>query len=423
MNILLIGSGGREHALAWKMSQSPLCKKLYCAPGNAGISQHAACVDIAVDDIETLMLFAKEHDVDFVVPGPEATLVAGISDACAKEGIACFGPDKAAARLEGSKGFMKDLCKKYNIPTADYARFTDLDKARTFIAEHKTPVVVKADGLAAGKGVIICHTLEDAVEAAEMMMQEYAFGAAGQEIVIEEFLDGEEISFFAISDGEKIVPMGSAQDHKRAHDGDAGPNTGGMGAYAPVPFLTPQLEERIINETLQPLVDGMAAEGHPFKGVIFAGLMVKGEQIKILEYNARFGDPECQILMMRLQSDLVELLHGAATGKLGEISAPVWKDISALTVVMAAEGYPEPYKKGTEIRNLPAANDLDSVQVFHAGTILQNGKLVNSGGRVLNVTATGEDIKEAQAKAYEACALIDWPDGFYRNDIGWRAIK
>ncbi len=422
MNILLIGSGGREHALAWKLTQSKHCTKLFCAPGNAGIAQHAQCVDIAVDDVDALIEFAKEHKVTFVVPGPEAALVAGIADACAQAGISCFGPNKAAAQLEGSKGFMKDICRKYNIPTAAYERFTDLNKAKDFINHHGAPIVVKADGLAAGKGVIICQSTEEAINAVDAMMSEYAFGAAGQEIVIEEFLDGEEISFFAISDGKTLVPFGGAQDHKRAFDGDTGPNTGGMGAYAPVPLMTPELEQKIIEETLQPLVDGMAAEGCPFTGVIFAGLMVKDNQVKILEYNVRFGDPECQILMMRLESDLVELLYGAARGNLDSLPAPVWKEGAALTIVMAAEGYPEPYKKGTAIKGVEAANAVDAVHVFHAGTAMKDGALVNVGGRVLNVTASAVSIEEARAKAYEACSMIDWPDGFYRKDIAWRAI-
>lgn len=423
MNILLIGSGGREHALAWKLAQSPNCDTLYCAPGNAGIQQNAECVSLDVSDHNAVLSFIKEKGIEFVVVGPEQPLVEGLADAITAKNIPCFGPSKAAAQLEGSKGFMKDLCKKYNIPTAAYDRFTDLDAARTFLEEHSGPCVVKADGLAAGKGVIICENLDQAYQAAESMLSEYAFGAAGQEIVIEEFLEGEEVSYFALADGKTVLPLTGAQDHKRAFDGDTGPNTGGMGAYSPPPLLTFELEEKILKDIIQPTIDGMAAEGCPFTGVLFAGIMVKNGEPKLLEHNIRFGDPECQVLMMRMKGDLVDLLYAAATENLHEFEGKIgWHDMCALTVVMAAEGYPSNYQKHTEIRNVEIADLPGDVKIFHAGTAEHDGKLVNTGGRVLNVTAIAQNIGEAQEKAYDACDKIDWPEGFFRTDIGWRAL-
>lgn len=420
MNILLIGSGGREHALAWKLSQSPLCDKLYCAPGNPGIAHYAQVVKIGVEDVSALAEFIKTSNIDFVVVGPEAALMAGIADACLELGVPCFGPVKAAARIEGSKSFMKDVCSKAGVPTAQYQHFTDVQAAKTFIQTFGTPLVVKADGLAAGKGVIICNTTEEAINAATFMMEENAFGEAGQEIVIEEFMDGEEVSYFAICDGKSVLPFGSAQDHKRAYDGDTGPNTGGMGAYSPARLMTPALEEEILTTCIQPIVDAMAAAGTPFTGVLFAGLMIKDGRPRVLEYNARFGDPECQVLMTRLKSDLADLLYKAATGKLHEVSAQ-WSDDPAITVVMAAEGYPEAYKKDTVIDGLAAA-EAHGARVFHAGTGMKDGRLVSVGGRVLNVTASAATISAARDLAYTAIADINWPQGFYRKDIGHRAL-
>lgn len=420
MNILLIGSGGREHALAWKLSQSPLCGTLYCAPGNPGIAQYAQVAQIGVEDVAALVEFIKTNDIDFVVVGPEAALVAGIADACEALNVPCFGPVKAAAKIEGSKSFMKSLCNTANVPTAQHKHFTDFQAAKSFIQTFGTPVVVKADGLAAGKGVIICNSTEEAINAAKFMMEEYAFGAAGQEIVIEEFMDGEEISYFAICDGKTVLPFGSAQDHKRAYDGDTGPNTGGMGAYSPARLMTPALEEEILTTCIQPIVDAMAAEGTPFTGVLFAGLMIKDGRPRVLEYNARFGDPECQVLMTRLKSDLADLLYKAATGKLHEVSAQ-WSDDPAITVVMAADGYPEVYKKDTAISGLENA-EAHGVKVFHAGTAIKDGHLVSVGGRVLNVTASAATISDARDLAYAAIGDINWPQGFYRKDIGWRAV-
>ncbi len=423
MNILLIGSGGREHALAWKLSQSPKCDALYCAPGNAGIAQNAICVTLDISDHTAILDFINEKKINFVVVGPEQPLVDGLADAITAEGIPCFGPSKEAARLEGSKGFMKDLCAKYNIPTAAYGRFTDIEEAKQFVTENSLPIVVKADGLAAGKGVIICETQDAAFTAIEDMLSGNKFGAAGHEVVIEEFLDGEEVSYFALSDGQTVLPLTGAQDHKRAFTGDKGPNTGGMGAYSPPPLLTPELEDKILKTAIQPTIDGMAAEDCPFKGVLFAGLMVKNGEPTLLEHNIRFGDPECQALMMRLKTDLVELLYAAATQNLHEFTGRIeWHDMAALTVVMAARGYPDSYAKGTEIKNIEEAELPGDVKIFHAGTKEEGGKLVNSGGRVLNVTAIAQDIKGAQEKAYDACEKIDWPEGFCRRDIGWRAM-
>lgn len=424
MNILLIGSGGREHALAWKLSQSKHCDKLYCAPGNAGISEVAECLDIAAEDHAGLITFALQHDIAFVIIGPEQPLVDGLSDALRNVGLKVFGPSKIAAQMEGSKGFMKDFCARHNIPTAAYQRFKSLDKAITYIKEQGAPIVLKTDGLAAGKGVIIAETIEEAITAATDMLSGESFGDAGTQLVIEEFMDGEELSYFALADGETYLPLTSAQDHKRVGDGDVGPNTGGMGAYSPAHFIDDALEESIIQKIIKPTVDGMKADGTPFKGVLFAGLMVKNGEPKLIEYNIRFGDPECQPIMMRLESDLVELLLATEDQTLDQFQDKVeWSDQTTLCVVMAANGYPAAYEKGTEIKNTSQIHDLEGVRLFHAGTMRDNsGTLVGSGGRVLGIVGVGDTIVQAQTNAYQGVQTIDWKDGFCRQDIGWRAI-
>ncbi|NQV57011.1 MAG: phosphoribosylamine--glycine ligase [Rhodospirillales bacterium] len=422
MNILVIGGGGREHALCWALAKSPAAEKIYCAPGNAGISEVAECVPIGAEDIENIVRFASDNQIDLAVVGPEAPLVAGMADQLRAAGISTFGPNADAAILEGSKAFMKDLFAKYNIPTAAYGRFTDYDAAVAYVREQGAPIVVKASGLAAGKGVIIADTEEGAINALSSIMQDNAFGEAGDEVVIEEFLTGEEASFFALVDGKTALPLVSAQDHKAAFDGDTGPNTGGMGAYSPAPIVTPEIEAFIMEKIIQPTIDGMAAEGRPFTGVLFAGLMISKGKTKVLEFNVRFGDPECQVLMARLESDLAEVLSAAAEGRLDQIKLR-WQEGSALTVVMAANGYPGSYQKGTLIEGLDAAGSMDGVTVFHAGTKIENGNVTANGGRVLGVTAVAPTTKEAQAKAYEGVDKINWPDGFCRRDIGWRAIE
>lgn len=421
MRVLLIGSGGREHALAWKLSASPSLTKLYCAPGNPGIATIAELVDIGVDDHQALIAFAKDKKIDLVVVGPEAPLVAGLSDEMRAEGIRVFGPSKAAAQLEGSKGFTKDLCARFDIPTGAYGRFNNAPKAKAYIRQQGAPIVVKADGLAAGKGVIVAMTLDEALDAVDACF-EGAFGSAGAEVVVEEFLNGEEASFFCICDGKTALPLGSAQDHKRVGDGDTGPNTGGMGAYAPAPVMTPEIVERTMRELIEPTMRGMAEIGAPFSGILFLGLMIGKDGPKLIEYNTRFGDPECQVLMMRLNSDLLALINAAVDGKLDEVSLD-WKNQPALTVVMAAEGYPSNVKKGSVIRDLDKLEGIDGVKLFHAGTAEKDGSIVASGGRVLNITAIADTVAEAQARAYEAVKLIDWPEGFYRSDIGWRAVE
>lgn len=423
MNILVVGGGGREHALCWKISASPLCDRLFCAPGNAGIAQVAECVPIGAEDIDGLIAFAKEKAVDFVVVGPEAPLVAGLVDRLEAAGIKAFGPTGAAAMLEGSKGFLKDLCTKYDIPTAEYGRFIDAGSAKSFIREAGVPIVIKADGLAAGKGVTIANTIKEALAAVDTIMVDRAFGEAGNSLVIEEFLEGEEASFFALVDGETALPLASAQDHKCVGDGERGPNTGGMGAYSPAPVMTPAMEARVMEEIITPTVWAMKREGQPFKGVLYAGLMITGDGPLLLEYNVRFGDPECQVLAARLKSDLLPALIASRDGVLDTMDLR-WRDEVALTVVMASKGYPGSYQKGTEIKNLAAASAQDAVTVFHAGTKAgANGALLANGGRVLNITATAPSIAEAQTRAYAAVDLIDWPEGFCRRDIGWRAIK
>jgi phosphoribosylamine--glycine ligase len=422
MKILVVGSGGREHALCWKLSQSRDCEKLYCAPGNAGIAALAECVAIAADDVDALVKFAKEKSIGFVVVGPEAPLVAGLVDKLEATGIPAFGPSAGAALLEGSKGFMKDIAAKYNVPTAWYGRFTEAEKAKAFIREKGAPIVVKADGLAAGKGVTVCTKIEEALAAVDQAMNDKAFGEAGNEVVIEEFLGGEEASFFALVDGKTAIAMGAAQDHKAVGDGDTGPNTGGMGAYSPAPIVTPAMAEEVMEKIIMPTVRGMEAEGRPFKGVLFAGLMIDAKGPKLLEFNVRFGDPECQALMARLDSDLLELLMATSQGRLDQVKVK-WRDETALVVVMAAKGYPGNYLKNTEIKGLEAANQVEGAIVLHAGTKADGGRILATGGRVLGVTALGSTVKEAQSRAYQAVDRIDWPEGFCRRDIGWRAVK
>ena len=421
MKILVVGGGGREHALAWAIASSPLVETLYCAPGNGGMSEIAECVAISDTDCEGLVAFCKENAVDFVVIGPEVPLTMGLVDALDEAGIKSFGPSKAAAELEGSKGFMKDLCADYNIPTAAYGRFMDPAPAQAFLRTLDAPYVIKTDGLAAGKGVIIAETLEDA-DAAVSKMFKGQFGTAGEEIVIEEFMHGEEASFFALVDGEFALPLETAQDHKRALDGDKGPNTGGMGAYSPAPVMTPEMNQRVMDEIINPTVKAMADRGKPYKGVLYAGLMITEAGPKLIEYNARFGDPECQVLMARLMSDIVPLLVATHDGTLSACSIG-WHDEAALTVVLATTGYPGSYEKGSPIRDLDAAAVDEKVTIFHAGTKREGTVLSANGGRVLNVTALGRSISEAQERAYSAVDLIDWPQGFCRRDIGWRAVE
>ncbi len=421
MNVLLIGSGGREHALAWKISASPLLAKLYAAPGNPGIASHAECVALDVADHEAVVAFARDKEIGLVVVGPEAPLVAGLADDLHAAGIRVFGPSAKAAQLEGSKGFTKDLCARHGIPTAAYGRFDNAAEARAYAEKVGAPIVVKADGLAAGKGVTVAMELGEALDAIDACF-DGAFGAAGAEVVVEEFLDGEEASFFFLCDGKTALPFGTAQDHKRVGDNDTGPNTGGMGAYSPAPVLTPALEARVIAEIIEPTMRGMAEMGAPFSGVLYAGLMLTGDGPKLIEYNVRFGDPECQVLMPRLEDDLLPLLLASAEGRLAEFS-PRWRDDTALTVVMAAKGYPGTPERGSVISGLEDAAEGEGVVIFHAGTARDAaGRLVAAGGRVLCVTATGESVGEAQARAYAAIDRIDWPQGFCRRDIGWRAV-
>jgi phosphoribosylamine--glycine ligase len=422
MRILVVGSGGREHALCWAIAASPLCDKLYCAPGNAGIAAEAECVPIKVDEIDKLVEFAKAMKIDFTVVGPEAPLVAGLADKLRAAGIKTFGPSAKAAALEGSKAFMKELCAKYKIPTAAFQRFTEAGPAKAYVRKQGAPIVVKADGLAAGKGVVVAQTVEEAEAAIDAMLTAREFGAAGAEIVVEEFLEGEEASFFALVDGKTALPLASAQDHKTVGEGDTGPNTGGMGAYSPAPIVTDAMAGRIMAEIIMPTVTAMEAEGRPFKGVLFAGVMIGSKGPRLLEYNVRFGDPECQVLCLRLISDLLPALIAAADGVLANIHLR-WRAETALTVVMAARGYPGAYQKGTEIRGLDRAGAMNDVVVFHAGTERSSdGRILATGGRVLGVSALGKSVAEAQARAYAAVDQIDWPGGFCRRDIGWRAV-
>jgi phosphoribosylamine--glycine ligase len=423
MRILVVGAGGREHALCWTIAASPLCEELYCAPGNAGIAQDATCLPVGAEDLDGLVALARDKRIDYVVVGPEGPLAAGLVDRLAEAGIKAFGPSAAAAALEGSKGFMKDLCAKYEIPTAKYRRFTEAGAAKAYIRQEGAPIVVKADGLAAGKGVTVATTVAEAEAAVDAAMEGDAFGTAGRELVIEECLDGEEASFFALVDGETALPLATAQDHKRVGDGDTGPNTGGMGAYSPAPVLSEARCREVMERIILPTVRGMKAEGRPYKGVLYAGLMVAPDgTIRLLEYNVRFGDPECQVLMMRLMSDLLPALIATTDGVLSSFDLR-WYDEAALVVVMAAKGYPGAYEKGSAIRGLSDVAQNDDVMVFHAGTEAgPNGEILAAGGRVLGVTAIAPAIAEAQARAYRAVDRIDWPEGFCRRDIGWRAV-
>ncbi len=421
MNILLIGSGGREHALAWKIAQSPLLTRLVAAPGSPGIAGLCETRPVKVTDVDGLVALAKDIAADLVVVGPEAALEVGIADRLAEAGIPCFGPTASAARLETSKAFTKDFCARHALPTADYGVFETADAAAAFLDTQTAPYVIKADGLAAGKGVVIAQTRAEA-DAAVADMLGGRFGSAGARVVIEEFMHGEEASFFALCDGETAIPFGYAQDHKRAYDGDEGPNTGGMGTYSPAPVLTPTLAERAFREAVLPAVQGMAAEGNPYRGVLYAGLMLTATGPRLVEFNARFGDPECQVLMLRLAGDIVPYLKAAAEGGLASLPAPGWKDESAVCVVYAAEGYPDAPKSGAAIAGAEADFGPDTV-VFHAGTARDgDGTLRASGGRVLNVCALGADLREARDRAYAAIETIDFPGGFYRGDIGWRAL-
>jgi len=420
MNILILGSGGREHALAWKMAASPLIDQLTCAPGNAGIAREAKCVALDLADHAAVIGFCRAHGVDFVVVGPEAPLCAGIVDDLEAAGIKAFGPSRAAARLEGSKAFTKDLCAANGIPTAAYERFRAAAPAKAYVRRCGAPIVVKADGLAAGKGVIVAEDLVVADAAIDMMLSG-GIGGAGGEIVIEEFLAGEEASFFALCDGETALPLASAQDHKRAFDGDKGPNTGGMGAYSPAPIIDAAMSARVMNDIVQPTLRAMKAMGAPYKGVLYAGLMITAQGPKLIEYNVRFGDPECQVLMLRLMSDLVPALAASRDGMLKSFDLRWYPEV-ALTVVMAAKGYPGPYARGTVIEGLDAAAAIEGVEIFHAGTKADGARILANGGRVLDVSALGKTAKEAQTRAYAAISRIDWPEGFCRHDIGARAI-
>jgi phosphoribosylamine--glycine ligase len=420
MRILVVGGGGREHALCWAIAASPLCTKLFCAPGNAGIAQVAECIEVGAEDITGQVALAQREKIDFVVIGPDAPLVAGMADAFTAAGIKVFGPSKKAAQLEGSKSFTKELCRRHNIPTAAYERFTDVAQAEAYIARQGAPIVVKADGLAAGKGVIVAETVAQAVEAVRDMLSGNRFGPAGAAVVIEEFMEGEEVSLFALSDGEHVLPLVGAQDHKRAFDGDKGPNTGGMGAYSPVPILDEAMFDRAMREIVLPTVKALKDEGTPFKGVLYAGLMIGKTGPRLVEYNCRFGDPECQVLMMRLKSDIVPALMACADGGLKHFDLR-WSSDSALTVILATKGYPGAYPKGSEIRGLEAASRVEGVEIFHAGTKAEDSRILANGGRVLNVTALAPTLQEARARAYRAVDLIDWPEGFCRRDIAWRA--
>jgi phosphoribosylamine--glycine ligase len=421
MNILLLGSGGREHALAWKIAGSPLTDKLYCAPGNAGIAREAECVALDIADHAAVIAFCRAQKVDFVVVGPEAPLCAGIVDDLEAAGIKAFGPSKLAARLEGSKGFTKDLCRANNIPTAAYERFTAAEPAKAYARRQGAPIVIKADGLAAGKGVVVAMTLDEALAAIDMMFGG-DLGAAGAEVVVEEFLDGEEASFFALCDGTTAIAFASAQDHKRVFDGDNGPNTGGMGAYSPAPIMTPDMTRRVMDEIVHPTMQAMAAMDAPFRGVLFAGLMIAKDGPKLIEYNTRFGDPETQVMMLRMMSDLVPALLASRDGMLKNFDLR-WYGDAALTVVMAANGYPGAYEKGSVIEGLDEAGTVEGVEIFHAGTKAEGDRTLAVGGRVLNVTATAKTVADAQARAYQAVDRIRWPGGFCRRDIGWRAVE
>jgi phosphoribosylamine--glycine ligase len=421
LKILVIGGGGREHALCWSLAASPLVTEVLCAPGNAGIAEVARCVSIAVDDIEKLVRLARDEGVDLVVVGPELPLTLGVVDRLTEAGIRAFGPSARAAQLESSKAFTKDFCTRHGIPTARYRTFArgEADAARAHVLAEGAPIVVKADGLAAGKGVVVAATVDEALAAVDDAFAG-EFGEAGATLVIEDCLQGEEASLFALCDGTHALEIGTAQDHKRAFDGDQGPNTGGMGAYSPAPILTPETIERVMREIVRPTIAGMAAESCPFKGFLYAGLMLTADGPKLIEYNVRFGDPECQVVLPRLMTDLCQLLLGAIDGQLGHMNLR-WFDAHALSVVLAARGYPGSYRKGTEIRGIEGLEG-DDLLLFHAGTVREGSRLLSDGGRVLNVTGLGATLQEARDRAYQAIERIDWPDGFCRQDIGWRAL-
>jgi phosphoribosylamine---glycine ligase len=421
MHILLLGSGGREHALAWKIAASPLLTKLWCAPGNAGIAREAECVAIDIADHGAVIDFCKRNKIDFVVVGPDAPIAAGIVDDLNAAGFKAFGPTKAAGRLESSKNFTKALCRANNIPTARYEHFTEAEAARAYIRKQGAPIVVKADGLAAGKGVVVAMTEAEALAAVDMMFGG-GLGGAGAEVVIEEFMEGEEASFFALCDGEHALPLATAQDHKRAFDGDTGPNTGGMGAYSPAPVMTEAVSAQVMERMVMPTLRALQAMGSPYKGVLFVGVMVTKDGPKLVEYNARFGDPETQVLMLRMMSDIVPALIACADGELAHFGLR-WYDDVALTVIMATRGYPGDYGKGSAIRGLDEAAKVEGVEIFHAGTVAKDGQILANGGRVLNICATGKTVLEAQQRAYQAVDKIDWPEGFCRRDIGWQAVK
>ncbi|WP_372571047.1 phosphoribosylamine--glycine ligase [Ruegeria jejuensis] len=420
MNILILGGGGREHSLAWAVMQNPKCDKLIVAPGNAGIAQIAECADLDIMDGGAVARFCEENAVEFVIVGPEAPLAVGVADRLREAGVLVFGPSAAAARLEASKSFTKEICDAAGAPTAGYARFTEVEPAKAYIREQGAPIVVKADGLAAGKGVIVAMDVDAALDAVDDMLGG-AFGSAGAEVVIEEFMEGEEASLFVLCDGSDILSVGTAQDHKRIGEGDTGPNTGGMGAYSPAPVLSPEVEARAMDQIVRPTMSEMARRGMPFQGVLYVGLMIEDGQPRLVEYNVRFGDPECQVLMMRLGAQAMDLMHAAAEGRLGEMQVN-WADDHAMTVVMAAQGYPGDYRKGTEIGGLDDLPEDSSHIVFHAGTKAEGGAVLASGGRVLNVTARGETLSEAHRRAYEMADRVDWQDGYFRRDIGWRAL-
>ncbi|KFI26227.1 phosphoribosylamine--glycine ligase [Haematobacter massiliensis] len=420
MNILILGGGGREHALAWAIKQNPKCDRLIVAPGNAGIAELAETAALDILDAADVLEFCESNAIDFVVIGPEAPLAAGIADALSAAGFLTFGPSAAAARLEASKAFTKEVCDAAHAPTAGYARFTGREAALAYVRQTGAPIVVKADGLAAGKGVVVAMTLAEAEEAIEDMFGGQ-FGEAGAEVVIEEFMEGEEASFFILCDGETVLPVGTAQDHKRVGDGDTGPNTGGMGAYSPAPVLSEAIQRQALDEIVKPTMAEMSRRGTPFQGILYAGLMIKDGRARLVEYNVRFGDPECQVLMMRLGAQALDLLHAAAEGRLAEMTVS-WADDHALTVVMAADGYPGDYVKGTEIRGLDALPSDSSRMCFHAGTVEREGRILANGGRVLNLTARGATLAEARERAYAMVERVDWPEGFCRHDIGWRAL-
>ncbi|KIC42355.1 phosphoribosylamine--glycine ligase [Ruegeria sp. ANG-R] len=420
MNILILGSGGREHSLAWAVMQNPKCDRLIVAPGNAGIAQIAECAALDIENGGAVVSFAEENAIDFVIVGPEAPLAAGVADRLREAGVLVFGPSAAAARLEASKSFTKEICDASGAPTAAYARFTEAEPAKDYIRAQGAPIVVKADGLAAGKGVIVAMDAQTALDAIDDMFGG-AFGGAGAEVVIEEFMEGEEASLFVLCDGEDILSIGTAQDHKRVGEGDTGLNTGGMGAYSPAPVLSAEIEALAMDQIVRPTVAEMKRRGTPFQGVLYAGLMIRDGQPRLVEYNVRFGDPECQVLMMRLGAQAMDLMHAAAEGRLGETRVN-WADDHALTVVMAAKGYPGPYEKGSVIEGLEGLAEDSRNMVFHAGTKAADGKIQATGGRVLNVTARGDTLQDARDRAYAAVEAVDWPGGFYRRDIGWRAL-